>query len=210
MTLTPADGLTLPQRINGALRVVPAWVLYPLGLLPVIWLFWQGAAGSLGADPVKAVERELGLLGLQLIVAGLCISPLRWVTGINLIRYRRAVGLVAFFYVALHLAVWVVLDLQLRWGEIWGDISKRPYIIAGFVGFLALVPLAVTSNNLSIRKLGPKTWQAIHRLTYLAAIAGAIHFLWLVKAWPVEPILYLSAVVLLVGWRAVRNLRETS
>lgn len=210
MTLTPADGLTLPQRINGALRVVPAWVLYPLGLLPVIWLFWQGAAGSLGADPVKAVERELGLLGLQLIVAGLCISPLRWVTGINLIRYRRAVGLVAFFYVALHLAVWVVLDLQLRWGEIWGDISKRPYIIVGFAGFLALVPLAVTSNNLSIRKLGPKTWQAIHRLTYLAAIAGAVHFLWLVKAWPVEPILYLSAVVLLVGWRAVRNLRETS
>ena len=210
MTLTPADGLTLPQRINGALRVVPAWSLYPLGLLPVIWLFWQGAAGSLGADPVKAVERELGLLGLQLIVAGLCISPLRWVTGINLIRYRRAVGLVAFFYVALHLAVWVVLDLQLRWGEIWGDISKRPYIIAGFAGFLALVPLAVTSNNLSIRKLGPKTWQAIHRLTYLAALAGAVHFLWLVKAWPVEPILYLSAVVLLVGWRAVRNLRETS
>lgn len=207
MFTTSGNAETLPQRINGALRAVPTWVIYPLGLLPVIWLFWQGAAGHLGADPVKAVERELGLLGLQLIVAGLCISPLRWVTGINLIRYRRAVGLVAFFYVALHLAVWVVLDLQLRWGEIWGDISKRPYIIAGFVGFVALVPLAVTSNNLSIRKLGPKTWQALHKLTYLAAVAGAVHFLWLVKAWPVEPILYLGAVLVLLGWRGARALR---
>ncbi len=210
MFTTSGNAETLPQRINGALRTVPTWVIYPLGLLPVIWLFWQGAAGHLGADPVKAVERELGLLGLQLIVAGLCISPLRWVTGINLIRYRRAVGLVAFFYVALHLAVWVVLDLQLRWGEIWGDISKRPYIIAGFVGFVALVPLAVTSNNLSIRKLGPKTWQALHKLTYLAAVAGAVHFLWLVKAWPVEPILYLGAVLVLLGWRGARALRGTA
>lgn len=210
MMAAPGGGMTVSQRINSALRGVPPWILYPLGLLPVIWLFWQGAAGTLGADPVKTVERELGLLGLQLIVAGLCISPLRWVTGINLIRYRRAVGLVAFFYVALHLAVWVVLDLQLRWGEIWSDISKRPYIIAGFVGFVALVPLAVTSNNLSIRKLGPKTWQALHKLTYLAALAGAVHFLWLVKAWPVEPILYLAAIAVLVGWRLVRALRETA
>lgn len=210
MFTTSGNGETVSQRINGALRVVPPWIVYPIGLLPVIWLFWQGAAGNLGADPVKSVERELGLLGLQLIVAGLCISPLRWVTGINLIRYRRAVGLVAFFYVALHLAVWVVLDLQLRWGEIWGDISKRPYIIAGFVGFLALVPLAATSNNLSIRKLGPKTWQTLHKLTYLAALAGAVHFLWLVKAWPVEPILYLLAVAGLIVWRVVRTLRGTA
>jgi methionine sulfoxide reductase heme-binding subunit len=208
MMATSQDGMTVPQRINSALRVLPSWVLYPIGLLPVIWLFWQGAVGHLGADPVKAVERELGLLGLQLIVAGLCVSPLRWVTGINLIRFRRAIGLIAFFYVALHLTVWVVLDLQFRWGEIWSSISKRPYIIAGFVGFLALVPLAITSNNLSIRKLGPKTWQALHKLTYLAAVAGAVHFLWLVKAWPVEPLLYLAGVLVLLGWRGVRALRE--
>lgn len=210
MMAQPAGGMTLSQRANAALRVVPPWVLYPLGLLPVIWLFWQGAAGNLGADPVKAVERELGLLGLQLIVAGLCISPLRWVTGINLVRFRRAVGLIAFFYVALHLTVWVVLDLQLRWGEIWADISKRPYIIAGFVGFVALVPLAVTSNNLSIRRLGPKGWQRLHRLTYPAALAGAVHFLWLVKAWPIEPLLYLGAIVVLLGWRGIRALRAAA
>lgn len=208
MMATSTNGMTVPQRINAALRVVPSWILYPIGLMPVIWLFWQGAAGNLGADPVKAVERELGLLGLQLIVAGLCVTPLRWATGINLVRFRRAIGLIAFFYVALHLGVWVVLDLQLRWGEIWSSISKRPYIIAGFVGFLALVPLAITSNNLSIRKLGPKTWQALHRLTYLAAIAGAVHFLWLVKAWPVKPLLYLGAVLVLLGWRGIRSLRE--
>lgn len=196
------------QRVNGALRPLPPWMIYPLALLPVIWLFWQGAAGNLGADPVKAVERQLGLLALQLLVAGLAITPLRWATGINLIRFRRAIGLVAFFYVALHLTVWVFLDLQLRWGEIWADISRRPYIIAGFTGFLALVPLAVTSNNWSIRRLGASTWQRLHMLTYLAAVAGAVHYLWLVKAWPVKPFLYLAAVLGLLGWRAIRRLRR--
>lgn len=197
-------------RINGALRTVPTWPVYALGIVPLGVLVWQALTGGLGIDPVKALERELGLLGLQFIVAGLCITPLRWATGVNLIRFRRAVGLIAFLYVALHLAVWVLLDLQLRWFEIWADIVKRPYITAGMFGFAAMVPLAVTSNGWSIRRMGAAAWQRLHRLTYVAALAGAIHYLWLVKAWPVEPILYLAAVVALLAWRVLRGLRRAA
>lgn len=197
-------------RINGALRAVPTWPVYGLGLVPLALLVGQAFTGGLGIDPVKALERELGLLGLQFLVAGLCITPLRWATGVNLIRFRRAVGLLAFLYVALHLSVWVFLDLQMRWGEIWADIVKRPYITAGMVGFAAMLPLAVTSNALSIRRMGAAAWQRLHRLTYVAAVAGAVHFLWLVKAWPVEPMLYLGAVLGLLGWRLARGLRRAA
>lgn len=185
------------QRVNQALRPVPGWVIYPLGLLPLAWLVLRGVLGDLGIDPVKEVEHSLGLTALQFLVGGLAITPLRWMTGVNLIRYRRAVGLVAFFYVALHLSVWLLLDIQLRWGEIWADILRRPYITIGMLGFAAMIPLAITSNNLSIRKLG-KRWRVLHRLTYLAAAAGAVHFLLVVKAWPTEPLLYLGAVGLLL------------
>lgn len=197
-------------RINGALRAVPTWPVYGLGLVPLALLVGQAFTGGLGIDPVKVLERELGMLGLQFLVAGLCITPLRWATGVNLIRFRRAVGLLAFLYVALHLSVWVLLDLQLRWAEIWADIVKRPYITAGMVGFAAMLPLAVTSNTLSIRRMGAAAWQRLHRLTYVAAVAGAVHFLWLVKAWPIEPILYLAAVVALLAWRALRSLRRAA
>lgn len=197
-------------RINGALRAVPTWPVYGLGLMPLALLVGQAFTGGLGIDPVKVLEHELGMLGLQFLVAGLCITPLRWATGVNLIRFRRAVGLLAFLYVALHLAVWVLLDLQLRWAEIWADIVKRPYITAGMVGFVAMLPLAVTSNNLSIRRMGAAAWQRLHRLTYVAAVAGAVHFLWLVKAWPIEPILYLAAVVGLLAWRGLRSLRRAA
>lgn len=198
----------IAQRVNGALRPVPPWVLYVLGALPPLWLIWLGFNGGLGADPVKALEHQMGLWALQLIVAGLCITPLRRLTGVSLIRFRRQIGLLAFFYVAIHLAVWVVLDLQLRWGEIGDAITKRPYIIAGFAAFLMMVPLAITSNNSSIRRLGAAGWQRLHWLTYPAAVLGGVHYLWLVKAWPVEPILYLSAILGLLGFRALHGLRR--
>ncbi|SEO30212.1 sulfoxide reductase heme-binding subunit YedZ [Pseudorhodobacter antarcticus] len=184
--------------INTALRRVPPLAIYIVGVMPLAWLVWLLVDGQLGVDPVKRIEHQLGEWALQLLVAGLVIAPLRRYTGINLVRYRRAIGLLAFFYVSLHLATWLVLDIQLRWAEIWADIVKRPYITAGFVAFVAMIPLAVTSNNASIRRLGPKAWQQLHRLTYFAAIAGAVHYLWLVKAWPPEPIIYLILVILLV------------
>lgn len=193
----------LAARVNAALRPVPPWALYPLGALPAVWLVWQALNGGLGVDPVKALEHELGLIGLQLIVAGLAVTPLRRFAGVNLIRFRRAIGVLAFAYVALHLAVWVTLDLQFRWAQIGADIVKRPYIVMGMAGFLLLVPLALTSNNLSLRRLGPLRWRRLHWLVYPAALAGGVHFLWLVKAWPVEPMLYLGAIVALLALRLV-------
>lgn len=188
-------------RINGMLRHVPPWIVYLLLAVPLVSLVWQAVSGGLGPDPVRTLERSLGETGLQLIVAGLLVTPLRRLLGVNLIRYRRAIGVMAFAYVALHLTVWVSLDLTFRWAEIGTDLLKRPYIIVGMIGFLALLPLAVTSNNLSVRKLGPVAWKRLHRLTYVAALAGAVHYLMLVKAWPLEPILYAVAVAALLALR---------
>ncbi|PTE23677.1 protein-methionine-sulfoxide reductase heme-binding subunit MsrQ [Cereibacter changlensis JA139] len=198
----------LAQRINTALRAVPGWVIYPLALIPLLLLVWQTFSGALGVDPVKAIEHRLGEVALQLLVAGLAITPLRWATGVSLIRYRRAVGLMAFLYVVLHLATWLLLDIQLRWAEIGADLLKRPYIMLGMLGFAVMIPLALTSNNASIRRLGPAGWARLHKLTYVAALAGALHFLLLVKAWPLEPMLYLGGVVALLAVRAIRNGRR--
>lgn len=198
----------LAQRINMALRPVPGWVVYPLALAPLLLLMWQTFSGALGVDPVKAIEHRLGEVALQLLVAGLAITPLRWATGVSLIRYRRAVGLMAFLYVVLHLATWLLLDIQLRWAEIGADLLKRPYIMLGMLGFAVMIPLALTSNNASIRRLGPAGWARLHKLTYVAALAGALHFLLLVKAWPLEPMLYLGGVVALLAVRAIRNGRR--
>lgn len=196
------------QTINQTLRRIPAWPVYVLGAIPLAFLVWRILTGDLGADPVKTIERGLGLWGLKFIVAGLCVTPLRWYTGVSLIKYRRAIGLLAFFYVALHLITWVVLDLQFRWSEIGADLIRRPYIIIGMIGFLALLPLAITSNNLSVRRMGAAAWQRLHKLTYLAALAGAVHYMVLVKAWPPRPILYLTAVSVLLLLRAWRSLRK--
>lgn len=185
------------------LRPVPAWSLYVIGALPVLWLVWAASTGGLGIDPVKEMEHRLGLWGLQLLVAGLCVTPLRRFAGVNLIRFRRAIGLVAFSYILLHLMVWLVLDMGLLWEQALKDIAKRPYVTMGMAGFAALVPLALTSNDWAVRRLGPVRWRRLHRLTYLAALAGGVHYLWLVKAWPLEPFLYLGAILALLGLRAL-------
>ena len=190
--------MTITQRINTGLKRVPAWPLYIVGPLPVIWLYYLGLTNQLGADPVKAIEQQLGLIGLQLIVAGLMITPLRRFAGLNLIKFRRAIGLLAFFYVTVHLLTWLVVDTQLDWAYIWMDIVKRPYITIGMTGFLLLLPLAVTSNNASIRRLGAATWNKLHRLTYAAALAGAVHYVWLVKGWQTEPLVYLAGIIALL------------
>lgn len=188
------------DRLNALSRRVPVNAVYLAGVLPFLWIVWLAVTNGLGPDPVKAIELRLGELGLQLLVAGLVITPLRW-AGLNLIRFRRAIGLLAFFYVAMHLLTWVVLDMGLRWDQMAADLVKRWYIIIGMAAFLAMVPLAITSNNAAIRRLGAATWNRLHRLTYLAALGGAIHYLMLVKAWPVEPLLYLGAILALLAAR---------
>jgi methionine sulfoxide reductase heme-binding subunit len=193
--------MQLARAANSALRRVPVWCVYGAGVVPALWLFWLGLSDGLGPDPVKALEHRLGEIALQLMVAVLAVTPLRRLTGVSLLRFRRAIGLLAFFYVLLHLAVWLVLDIQLNWSEIWTDILERPYITIGMAGFVLLVPLALTSNDMAVRRMGARAWSRLHRLTYLAALAGAVHYLMLVKAWPVEPLLYLAAVVALLGLR---------
>lgn len=177
------------DRVNAAARRVPTWIVYLGGVLPFLWLAWNAVQGDLGADPVKAVEHRLGELGLQFLLASLTITPLRRL-GLNLLRFRRALGLLAFFYIALHLVAWVWLDMGLRWAEVTADLWKRPYIILGMAGFLAMLPLAVTSSNWAIRWLGPKGWGRLHRLAYVAVAAGILHLLLLVKVWTAEEMVY--------------------
>jgi len=187
------------DRLNTIVRRVPTWVVYIVGLLPIPWLLFQAQTGGLGAEPIKALEKELGLLALQLLIAGLAITPARRYLRLNLIKFRRALGLLAFIYVSLHLLVWLVLDVGIL-SQIWADILKRPYITIGMAGFACLVPLAATSNNFSIRKLGA-TWRKLHRLTYLAAILAGVHFIWLVKGFQIEPLLYMAAILALLVLR---------
>lgn len=192
------------DAINSLARRVPAWLVYVAGLVPPVWLFVQALNGHLGVDPVKALEHEMGKLGLQLIIAGLCISPLRRFAGLSLIKFRRAIGLVAFFYIVLHFATWLALDMGLRLDEALHDILRRPYVTAGMVGLAGLIPLAITSNNWSVRRLGPVRWQKLHWLTYVVALAGGIHYVWLVKTWTLESLMYLAVILGLLALRIVK------
>jgi len=187
------------DRINGAARRVPVWALWLFGLAPAVWFFHLGLTGGLGGEPIKALEHELGKVALQLVVAGLAITPLRRYLRLNLMRFRRAIGLLAFTYVGLHLAVWLLLDVQDA-ARIWADIVKRPYVTVGFAAFLLMIPLALTSNDLSLRRLGPR-WRRLHRLVYPAAVLGAVHFIWLSKGFQLEPLLYLAAILGLLALR---------
>jgi len=138
---------------------------------------------------------------LRFLILALAITPLRRLGGPNLVRYRRAIGLLAFYYAALHLTVYLVLDKGLDLPSIWADIVKRPYITVGMLAFTILVPLAVTSNSPMIRRLGAAAWQRLHRLVYLATAAAALHFVMLVKAWSPEPLIYAGFVVILLLFR---------
>ncbi len=189
------------NSLNSILRGVPTWALYLIGLLPFVWLVSLLFTGGLGVDPVKGLERQIGKISLQFLVAGLAITPLRKLIGLNLLKFRRPVGLLTFFYVSTHLAVWLALDIQFYWGEIWADIIKRPYITIGMGAFVLMVPLALTSNNRSLRRLGPLKWRKLHKLVYLIGLAGAVHYVMVVKGWQVQPFAYLAGVSLLLAAR---------
>lgn len=188
----------LAQFLNGWLRRLPTWPVYVAGIVPAMVYFYWAVSNQLGADPLQVLERQLGKWALQLLILTLLVTPLRKWTGISLLKFRRAFGLLAFCYVCSHLLTWVVLDKQFYWSEILSDLYKRPYIIIGMTAFLVLIPLAITSNNRSIRALGAARWKNLHRLSYVAIILGAVHYLLLVKAWPPEPILYVAGAILLV------------
>jgi sulfoxide reductase heme-binding subunit YedZ len=193
-------GFTVPQ--------VPKIAVYIVGFVPAVWLFYEGINDRLGADPMRYLEQALGLWALRFLIASLTVTPLRQIFNINLLRYRRAIGLLAFYYAALHLLTYLVLDQGLDFGAIWTDIVKRPYITIGMATFVILIPVAVTSNNASIRRLGGQAWARLHRLVYAAAIGAALHFVLVVKSWPPEPLVYAGIVILLLGYRLVRSLTK--
>ncbi|MEO9518555.1 MAG: protein-methionine-sulfoxide reductase heme-binding subunit MsrQ [Paracoccaceae bacterium] len=189
----------LVDGINRGARWVPTWAMYIMCLIPVPVLLYQGINGGLGIDPVKSLEHELGEIALQLVIAGLCISPLRRISGINLIKFRRTFGVLAFTYVVLHLVVWTVLDVQ-SLERVWADIVKRPYITIGMAAFILMIPLAVTSNNKSVRRLGA-AWRQLHLLTYPIALLAGVHFIWLRKGFQLEPIIYMVLICGLLAFR---------
>ncbi|HZH50675.1 MAG TPA: protein-methionine-sulfoxide reductase heme-binding subunit MsrQ [Microvirga sp.] len=191
-------GFAVPQ--------VPKLAVYAVGFIPAVWLFYQGINDRLGADPMRYLEQALGLWALRFLIASLTVTPLRQILGINLLRYRRALGLLAFYYAALHLLTYLVLDQGLEFAAIWADIVKRPYITIGMATFVILIPLAATSNNAAIRKLGGQAWARLHRLVYVAAIGAALHFVMVVKSWPLEPLVYAAIVLALLGYRIARSL----
>jgi sulfoxide reductase heme-binding subunit YedZ len=169
----------------------------------VVWLFWRAAAGALGPDPVKVIEKQLGEWAIWTLAAGLAVTPLRRFTGIGLIGFRRALGVSAFALVTAHLATWVVLDMGMLLAQALADTVKRPFVTAGMAGFLVMIPLAATSNNWAVRRLGPVRWRKLHRLTYLAAFAGAIHVLWQAKVLSFEPVLQAGAILTLLAMRLI-------
>lgn len=190
---------TTVERINGAARRVPTWALYILCILPVPYLLYLAQTGGLGREPIKALEHELGEIALQLLIVSLTITPLRRIFGLNFVKFRRMFGLMAFTYVALHLLVWLVLDVGIP-SQIWADIIKRPYITIGMVAFVLLIPLAVTSNNRSIRALGPR-WRKLHRLSYVTVVLGGLHYVMLTKTWAMEPMVYMAVIIGLLALR---------
>lgn len=196
-TIGPTDRMT--DQLNSLIRRIPKWPLYVVATLYPIWLLYSGLTGGLGIDPVKVMEHRLGKLGLQLIVLGLIVTPLRSLTGVSLLPLRRVIGVVAFFYILLHFTVWLVLDVQIL-SQIWADILKRPYVTVGMAGLLLLLPLAVTSNNWSVRKLGPR-WRKLHKLTYPAAVLGVVHYLMQSRGFQYEPLIYVGLIAALVLWR---------
>ena len=195
-----AGGQTLAERANGHLRRMPIWPVYVLGALPPVWFLYLGATGGLGVEPIKELEHRLGEIGLQALIAALAVTPLRRFTGISLLRFRRAIGLLAFYYIVCHLLVWLLLDIGDA-ARIWADIVKRPYITIGMVGFVLLIPLAITSNDRSLRRLGAQAWRRIHWLAYPATILGAVHFVMVAKGWQIEPLVYLGLILALLAAR---------
>ena len=176
-------------------------VLFGLCLLPLAILVWRIATDRLGANPVEEVLHDTGSWALRLLLATLAVTPLRRLTGYGwLVRFRRMLGLFAFFYAILHLAVYLVLDRTLDWGEVITDLTERPYIAVGFCAFVLLVPLAVTSTHSWQRRLGHR-WQLLHRTVYLIAILGVLHFAWLVKADLIEPLVDAAVLALLLALR---------
>ena len=180
-------GWILRAIINARLRRIPESAVWLAGAIPLALLIWDLFAGRLGVEPVRDIEHRLGRTALYFLAASLTVSPLSRFAGLRLIHLRRALGLLAFAYMALHIGAWVVLDMGLLWSQMLRDIARRPYLLFGTGAAVILLVLALTSNRASIRALG-RNWNRLHRLVYIAAVLACLHWLWslkIVAGWPV-------------------------
>lgn len=176
--------------------------VFLLCLVPLGILLWQGYHNDLTLNPVEYVEHRTGDWILRFLCITLAITPLRKILRLpELIRYRRMMGLFAFFYAVLHFSTWLGVDRFFEWKLILDDIGKRPFITVGFTGFVLMIPLAITSTAGWIRRLGGKRWQMLHRAIYISAVAGVVHYYWLVKSDVRKPIEYGVIVAALLAWR---------
>jgi sulfoxide reductase heme-binding subunit YedZ len=182
-------------------------MVFAVCLSPFLWLLFRALTDRLSVNPIEDITLTTGIWALRFLVASIAITPLRRITGLNrLVQYRRMVGLFAFFYATLHVTTYFALDLYPFFDQMWADLTRRPFIIAGMVAFLTMVPLALTSTKGWIRRLG-RRWQLLHRLVYLSAIAAGIHYLWKVKVVIGSPVYYLALIAILLLFRAVWGLR---
>jgi methionine sulfoxide reductase heme-binding subunit len=176
--------------------------VFLLCLVPLGILIWRALTAKLGANPVEFIQHTTGDWTLRFLVITLCITPLRKLLRLpDLIRLRRMLGLFAFFYACLHFLTYLGPDQSFDLAAMWKDVAKRPFITVGFTAFVLLIPLAITSTAGWIRRLGGRRWQLLHRLIYISAICGVIHYYWLVKSAVLRPLTYGAIVAALLLWR---------
>ena len=177
--------------------------------MPLAFLVYRALNNGLGANPIETINRYTGDWVLRFLLVTLAVTPLRRLFGWNaLLRYRRMLGLFAFFYACLHFLSYAWLDQYFVLADIIKDVAKRPYITVGFACLLMLIPLAATSTNAMIRRLGARRWQALHRLVYLVGVGGVVHYLWLVKSDLREPLIYGAILATLLGFRLWHRARR--
>lgn len=196
-----------PQKISPKLLIKPA--TFVLCLLPLMLAVLAVSQNQLGANPVESLLQLTGEWGLRFLLITLAVTPVQfifrwaWVA-----RLRRMLGLFAFFYAVVHMLIWLVLDHRMEWDLVWQEIIEKKFIAVGFVALLGLLPLAMTSNRLAIRKLG-KRWKPLHRLVYPLTLLAVVHYLWQVKANDIfEPLTYLVVLLLLLAWRFFKMLKQ--
>ena len=176
--------------------------LFIASLYPLLRLSWFGYSDQLGANPIELITRSLGTWTLTFLLFTLSITPLRKLSGWSwLIKLRRMAGLFAFFYATLHFITYIWLDQFFDLSAIYKDVIKRPFITIGFAAFVLLIPLALTSTNAMMKRMGGKNWQLLHRLVYAIALFGVLHYWWLVKKDLTQPIIYSAVLAVLLGYR---------
>lgn len=184
-------------------------VVFLICLLPLAMLGWRALHHDLTANPIEFITHATGDWTLRFLIFTLCITPFRKILHLpELIRFRRMLGLFAFFYVCLHFTTYIWLDKFFDLSEMWKDVAKRKFITVGFAAFLLLIPLAITSTKGWVRRLGGKRWQLLHRLIYFSAVLGVIHYYWLVKSAVIKPLFYGAIVGLLLLWRLLNSISK--